>query len=367
MSLMSRHVNTGIMRQLLRTISSTPAVTTTAIHTTNNSTTSINSNSNLFQSRSYAVSKGPRAPLRKPPRAPQQTQRLVPSQSQPYPDINLDAISEINQILTPDVFEKGIQQWGNPFNTLTPEEYYKHAMSYLEAVLKGDSPNSANLAAIGILPQTAYEMACLTMLHSSVHIGNLGYSLFASASAANYNPATITFARALFRLGYWGRIPEFKSAENRFMKLVYEGKDCNALTVYGENLFMTRKYAAAVPILKKAISVDDGIFEWMRVCLLCLAKSYAHLGKIKEAEDVLEQLGEPNAWIELGPLLERGGFDDKRQWLFRAGCDGNLEAFRELAEMDFDKASKETDKALKHEYYLWGMEWSRLADSSARN
>ncbi|RGP69303.1 hypothetical protein FSPOR_4795 [Fusarium sporotrichioides] len=331
-----------------------------------NSTTTTAINSNWQQHRSYAVSKGPRAPLRKPPRAP----KLAPSQSQSQPEsrpnISLAAIARINQILTPEVFEKGIQRCkGIIIDTLAPEDYYKHAMNYLEAVLKGEDPGRANLAAIGISPETAHDIGCLVYGDSSRDIENLGRSLFASASATNYNPSTITLARFLFRTDYWGFEPQFKHVENRFMKLVYEGKDCNALAVYGEHLFMSRKYAAAVPILNQAISVDDGIFEWKNTCMLCLAKSYARLGKVKAAEDVLEDLGDPDAWVELGPLLDRGGSEDKRQWLLREGFRGRMEAYRELAEIDFEKASKETDKAEKREHNLWAMEWSRLADPKA--
>ncbi|KAL6925031.1 hypothetical protein FSST1_002305 [Fusarium sambucinum] len=362
MSVTSRYANTGVVRQLLRASSSSPAVITTAIHTTNNSTATICSN--WHQSRSYAVSKGPRAPLRKPPKAPVRAPR-VPSQSQskPRPSLDFDALKKVNQILTPDVFEKVIQQWDGILKAPTTEECYKHAMNYLQHILD-NAPNLPNLAAVGISVETAHVMGCLTFLENAPEIQNLGCSLLARASAANYNPSTITMARFLFRSGEWGMLRSAKHIENRFMKLVYEGKDCNALAVYGEHLFRTRKYAAAVPMLNQAISVDDGIFEWKNMCMLCLAKAHAQLGKIKEAEDVLEMLGDPDAWIELGPLLDRGGFEDKRQWLYREGFTGNLEEFRKLAEMDFEKASKETDKALKHEYNLWAMEWSRLADPS---
>jgi tetratricopeptide (TPR) repeat protein len=210
-------------------------------------------------------------------------------------------------------------------------------------------------------------MGCLIFLDNSPEIRNLGCTLLASASEANYNPSTITLARLLLRSGNWGSSRSSTHLQKRFMKLVFEGKDCNALAVYGEHLFMARKYAAAVPMLNQAISVDDGIFEWRRMCMRYLAKAYAQLGKIKEAENVLEKLGDPDAWIELGPLLDRGGFEDTRQWLYREGYEGRLEEFRKLAEMDFEKASKETDKALKHEYNLWAMEWSRLADPSVEN
>jgi tetratricopeptide (TPR) repeat protein len=209
-------------------------------------------------------------------------------------------------------------------------------------------------------------MGCLFYVHRSIDLANFGCSLLGAASATNYNPSTISLARMLFRHEHWGKLSDFSVLENRFMKLVSEGKDCNALAVYGENLFMNRKFTAAVPILNQALSVDDGIFEWKDMCMLNLAKSYAQLGKIQEAEKTLEALGDPDAYAELGPLLYRGGVEDKRQRLYNEGHEGRMEAYRELAELEFEKASKETDKALKEEHNRWAMEWSRLADPSVK-
>ncbi|RGP77739.1 hypothetical protein FLONG3_4128 [Fusarium longipes] len=357
MSVTSRYVNTGITRQLLLVGSSTTATATTQ-HAMSNSTTT--TNFNWCQTRPYAVSRGPRAPLRKLPRAPD----LIPSQ--PRPKVSFHQIEKLVQILTPDVFENAIERFDRVINTLEPEEYCEHAIKYIESVVKGTSPERVNLADIGIPVVIAHEMGCLLFLDNLPEIRNLGSSLLGSASATNYNPSTITMARMMFRQDLWGKVPDFRLTEKRFMKFVLEGKDCNALAVYGENLFMTGKFTAAVPILKQALDADDGIFEWRNMCMLCLAKSYARLGKAEEAEKILEKLEDPDADAEVGALLNRGGVEDKRQRLYSEAFDGRMEAYRELAEIEFEKASKETDKTLKEEHNLWAMEWSRLADPSVK-
>jgi hypothetical protein len=142
MSVTSRYVNAGIIRQLLRTSSSTPATTATATHTQHvmsNSTTTT-TNFNWHQTRSYAVSKVPKAPLRKPPPAPK------PVPSRPLPRASIAQLKKLTQILTPDLFKKTMQDWDEVISTLEPEEYCEHAMKYLEAVVNGADPVRMNLA-----------------------------------------------------------------------------------------------------------------------------------------------------------------------------------------------------------------------------
>ncbi|KNB06201.1 hypothetical protein FOXG_06989 [Fusarium oxysporum f. sp. lycopersici 4287] len=67
-------------------------------------------------------------------------------------------------------------------------------------------------------------------------------ALWASASELNYNPAVVSLVSQLFASGSWRKITAFTDVENRFMKLIAEAKNCNALTVYGEYLFQDGKY-----------------------------------------------------------------------------------------------------------------------------
>lgn len=214
--------------------------------------------------------------------------------------------------------------------------------------------------------ETAHELGCLLYLNKSPLLSALGRLFFIAASGENYNPSTITVARLYLLRGDWGKSPESRVIEKRFMELVSEGKDCNALTVYGESLFKAGRFAAAIPIFNQALSVDDGIFEWKNMCMRCLAKSYAQLGKVDEAKETLKALGDPAADAEVAPMLATGSVEGKRQRLFSEAFLGKKEAYRELAELEFGRGAKETDKDLKRDYNLWGMEWSRLADQSAK-
>ncbi|KAJ4021055.1 hypothetical protein NW766_002557 [Fusarium irregulare] len=223
-----------------------------------------------------------------------------------------------------------------------------------------------NLAEIGIPLEIAHEIGCLLFMEKDANAKGVASLMFVSASAAGYDPSTITYARLLFRQDEWGKKKRFKFLEKRFMDIVAQGKDCNALAVYGEKLFLDNKFTAAAPILEQALSVDDGIFEWRDMCLLYLAKSYARLGKVEEAKKTLKTLGDPNADAEVAPMLTAGGVVDKRQRLFSEGLRGRAQAFRELAEIEFENEARETDKDLKKEHHLWAMEWSKLADPNMK-
>ncbi|KAJ4140896.1 hypothetical protein NW768_000103 [Fusarium equiseti] len=354
MSLASCHVKSNTVRQLLRATSSTPR---TAIISTSTQNRPAITNFNCHQTRSYASSKGPRAPVRKPPPAPKPS-RSKPSQ---IPDTR-----RMTSSLDSDYFELGRQRWQGAWNWRSPEEYFWHADKYLKSIKNLDDVAAINFAEIGVPVEIVHEMGCLLFMENETHAKGIASFMFISASAAGYDPSTITYARLLFREGEWGKKQRFKLLEKRFMDIVAEGKDCNALAVYGEKLFMENKFAAAAPILESALSVDDGIFEWRDMCLLYLAKSYVRLGKVEEAKKTLKTLGDPDADAEVAPMLATGGVVEKRQRLFNEGFLGREQAFRELAEIEFENEARETDKDLKKEHHLWAMEWSKLADPSTK-
>lgn len=210
-------------------------------------------------------------------------------------------------------------------------------------------------------------MACLLrIVTSSKARHQLVTSLWLSASEENYNPSTVSLARDLLLQGGWGKSQLLKEFEKRFMKLVAEGKDCNALTAYGESLFNTGKYSAAAEMLKQAVSVDDGIFGWKRTCLTCLSKSYAMLGKVSEARETLKALNDPDADAEIDQLLNTSDAEQARQQMYSAALMGRTDMYRQLAEVEFAREANETDKESKKNHHLWGMEWSRLADPSVK-
>jgi hypothetical protein len=191
-------------------------------------------------------------------------------------------------------------------------------------------------------------------------------AIWASASALNYNPAIVSLVSQLLAGGSWRKTTAFAEVENRFMKLVAEAKNCNALTVYGEYMFQDGKYDQAVVLLKQALSVDDGVFEWKRKCLTCLAKSYVKLGKVGEAKKTLELLEDSEADAELDQLLRASDAEMARQHMYTDAVKGRHDLYRQLAEVEFERETKETDAELKKNYHLWGLEWSRLADPGVK-
>nr|CEG04278.1 unnamed protein product [Fusarium clavum] len=352
MSLALCHVKPNTVRQLLRATSSTPR---TAIISTSTQNRPAITNFNCHQTRSYASPKGPRAPVRKPPPAPK-----------PYRPSQIPDVSRLKISLDIIVFVRALQRWQGAFNWRSPDEYFNYTDIYLKNLKNVDEAHNFNPAENGVPVEIAHEIGCLLFMEKEPDAKGIASLMFVSASAAGYDPSTITYARLLFRQDEWGKKQRFRTLEKRFMDIVAQGKDCNALAVYGEKLFMDNKFAAAAPILESALSVDDGIFEWKDMCLLYLAKSYARLGKIEEAKKTLKTLGDPDADAEVAPMLTAGGVVDKRQRLFSEGLQGREQAFRELAEIEFEKEARETDKDLKKEHHLWAMEWSKLADPNMK-
>ncbi|KAF5615567.1 hypothetical protein F52700_13340 [Fusarium sp. NRRL 52700] len=272
---------------------------------------SISGDTISYQTRSYATPKGARKPLRPPPRAPKRV-RTQPSSSN-QTDFDIRQISPVD-------FELAMRASENQVGTLTPDEYYD-----------------------------SFSMA-----------------LWASASELNYSPAVVSLASQLFASGSWRKTTAFADAENRFMKLIAEAKNCNALTVYGEYLFQERKYDQAVAMLNQALNIDDGVFEWKRKGLICLAKSCAKLGRAHEAKKTLELLGDQEADVELDHLLRLSDDEMIRQQLYTDAVKGKHDLFSQLAEVEFERETKEADAELKKNHHLWGLEWSRLADPGAK-
>ncbi|KAF5536324.1 hypothetical protein FNAPI_11793 [Fusarium napiforme] len=309
MSTAKLHIKPSNVYQLLRGDFTLPGglVAQSSHHTA----LSASSNFIRYQTRSYATPKGARKPLRPPPRAPKLV-KVQPSSSY-QTDFDLSQISPLD-------FELAMRASENQVGTLRPDEYYD-----------------------------SFSMA-----------------LWASASELDYTPAVVSLASQLFASGSWRKTTAFADVENRFMKLVAEAKNCNALTVYGAYLFQDGKYNQAVAMLTQALNVDDGVFEWKRKCLICLAKTYAKLGREHEAKKTLELLGDPEADAELDQLLRSSDAEMTRQRLYTDAVKGKHDLFSQLAEVEFEREAKETDVELKKNHHLWGLEWSRLADPGAK-
>ncbi|KAF4452529.1 hypothetical protein F53441_4641 [Fusarium austroafricanum] len=359
MAIVSRHVKLSSMQQLLRTGSAPPSSSPSPLTCTPHAVSTIRTaSSNWHQTRSYAAPRGAKKPLRPPPRAPKLVQAHPRSQADARADFNINQIS-------PRDFEQAMRASGSAISTLKPEEYYEYASKFANAISRGAHPQRVSLKENNIPVETAHEMACLLWLIGRTR--NFSTAMWSAASESHYNPATVSLAKQLLLGGSWGKTTAFKGIEERFMKLIAEGKDCNALTAYGEHLFEKGEYNAAVGILNQAVSsADDGAFEWKGPCLICLTKSYTKLGKVGEAKKALEALNDPEAYTEFEQLLNSSEAEAARQEMYTTAIRGKHDVYRQLAEFEFEREAKETDAELKRNYNLWGMEWSRLADPSAK-
>ena len=131
MTLISRHLKSHSLCQSLRIGLASSFATSTqscTVHIMNSSGTV---NPQWCQNRTYAVSRGPKAPLRPPPRAPK---------AEPRPDM-----FDINQITT-RTFEEPIRAVGGFFDELKPEEYHMYASKFADAIKNGADPYNAKLS-----------------------------------------------------------------------------------------------------------------------------------------------------------------------------------------------------------------------------
>ncbi|KAF4951382.1 hypothetical protein FSARC_12939 [Fusarium sarcochroum] len=311
-------------------------------------------NPQWYQTRTYAVSRGPRAPLRPPPRAPKVESR---------PDM-----FDINQI-TAGIFEETIRGLGGFLDELKPEEYHQYALKFANAIKNGADPYNAKLSGENDIPlKVLHEMACVLWLaRHSAAAHAFSIAMWASASEAGHHVSTLSLARCLMISGGWGKSQRLKRVENRFRQVVAEGKDQNALTAEGENFLQIGQYEAAVKILKPALSLNDSDFEWRDDCKICLGKSYLKLGRSAEARQLFEAVENArisDADAELAQMLRKTNPDEARQRMYSAATGGRQDMFNQLAELELEKEAQATDDESRKNHQLWAMEWLRLAEPS---
>ncbi|KAJ4268557.1 hypothetical protein NW762_002621 [Fusarium torreyae] len=308
------------------------------------------------QSRTYAVSRGPKAPLRPPPRAPKAESR---------PDM-----FDINKITT-RTFEEPIRAIGGFFDELKPEECHVYASKFADAIKNGADPYNAKLSGENDIPlEILHEVAALLWLaRPTAATHAFSTAMWASASEAGYHISTVSLGRCLMMSGGWGKLQGLKRVEDRFRQIVSEGKDQNALTAEGESFYKAGRYEAAVRILKRALSLNDFDFDWRDDCQMCLGQSYLKLGRTAEARQVFEALGGariPDADAELARMLRKTNPDAARQRMYSAAIGGRRDMFSQLAELELEQEAQVTDSESKKDHQRWAMEWFRLADPSVK-
>ncbi|KAM6477903.1 hypothetical protein HDV62DRAFT_198875 [Trichoderma sp. SZMC 28011] len=254
------------------------------------------------------------------------------------------------------------------FQRHTPEEYYKCAEKFHEAISRGSDPWSITLTGKNGFPvELIHETACIMrQIRGPRSADAFATALWASASEAGYRPSILSLARHLARSGAYGRVAQLRKVEARFKQLVSTARDPDALTVEGELQYEQGNYEAAIRALQRALQVGAAGFEWKPYCQLCMGKAFVKTSRHDEARAIFESLSEIGlieADIELGKLLRVSDRDAAERHLFTAASNGRADMFSLLSEIALEKAAESgDDKTSKEEAQRWAKEWSKLAD-----
>ncbi|KIE02972.1 Tetratricopeptide-like helical, partial [Metarhizium majus ARSEF 297] len=262
-------------------------------------------------------------------------------------------------------FESVISRNGSSFTDLSPEEYYRVAQKFSDAINRGSSPWTSSFAGKDAIPaETLHEVACIMRQVTGPRSADaFATALWSTASEMGYRPSTLSLARQLVRSGAYGRVPQLRRVEARFKGLVSSGKDADALTAEGELLLQQGRLDAAAAVLTKALRLSPR-FEWRPYCRLCLGRAYLKMGKVDDARGLFEKLaqeGVVEADMELAEMLRGSDADEARQRMYTAACNGRRDMFTRLSEMELELEAVGGEKD-GEERRLWAMEWSKLAD-----
>ncbi|KAF5134400.1 hypothetical protein E5D57_005034 [Metarhizium anisopliae] len=250
-------------------------------------------------------------------------------------------------------FESVISRNGSSFTDLSPEEYYRVAQKFSDAINRGSSPWTSSFTGTCIMRQITGPRSA----------DAFATALWSTASEMGYRPSTLSLARQLVRSGAYGRVPQLRRVEARFKGLVSSGKDADALTAEGELLLEQGRLDAAAAVLTKALKLSPR-FEWRPYCRLCLGRAYLKMGKVDDTRGLLEKLAQEGlveADMELAEMLRGSDADEARQRMYTAACNGRRDMFTRLSEMELELEAVGGEKD-GEERRLWAMEWSKLAD-----
>ncbi|KAH0596268.1 hypothetical protein MHUMG1_06129 [Metarhizium humberi] len=225
-------------------------------------------------------------------------------------------------------FESVISRNGSSFTDLSPEEYYRVAQKFSDAINRGSSPWTSSFTGNAIPAETLHKVACIMRQITGPRSADaFATALWSTASEMGHRPSTLSLARQLVRSGAYGRVPQLRRVEARFKGLVSSGKDADALTAEGELLLEQGRPDAAAAVLTKALELSPR-FEWRQYCRLCLGRAYLKMGKVDDAQGLFEKLAQEGlveADMELAEMLRGSDADEARQRMYTAACNGRRE------------------------------------------
>lgn len=190
-------------------------------------------------------------------------------------------------------------------------------------------------------------------------------TLWTGASEMGHIPSTLSLRNHIDMANIPEDHPMVKPIEARFRAQVAKGKDPDALTLEGRFLEKQGKTADAIRMLERALQVDEGRFGWKADCEQCLGRLYVKTGQVEAGRKHLQVAAEylvPEAEALLATIT-----DDRREairHLYRAAC-MQPKFFANLAEQEMLDTVKRAEQGEKVSD-KWAIEWSRLADLSAK-
>ncbi|KFA63405.1 hypothetical protein S40285_06603 [Stachybotrys chlorohalonatus IBT 40285] len=215
-----------------------------------------------------------------------------------------------------------------------------------------------------ITARLLHETACVMRGISP----SLAFQMWTVAAKLNYRASIITLH--YYMVLYPGNKvqSQIRVIGNKFLDILIQGRDPDALYVEGLRLSKENKLEEAAKILRRALDLSAARFGWKPECELLLAQTYLKLGERKEALAILESLEESGmieATAELGIALRREDPAKSMERLYLAACGGRQELYNHLAQIELSQSDLTSDPGEAEDMTRWAMEWSRLADPKA--
>lgn len=257
-------------------------------------------------------------------------------------------------------------------------------------------------------------MGCILLSRNSPDRWRLGTHMLKTASSLGFDPSALTLVRVMSSLPKEAAERASKSAifigaNARFQDLVRQGRDPDALTLYGIILagkgkdqqalaaFRNADKAVAVAAvgrtvkahgsaslsgalapLEKAEAKDSGTvpqarerrWDWELSSVLGQARIYLKRNKLAEAEKLFRvaalELDNPEGYFRLAQLMQPRDSPEREMYLVKAAISGWSEACRELGELEQLKSQKEgLGKGQVAEHEKMAGEWFNLAGSTS--
>ena len=196
------------------------------------------------------------------------------------------------------------------------------------------------LSGHGLSPKLLHQCGWVLCLASpSQDYKYLGLRMVYSAVLLDYEPATLSLTRYMFRTGRYP-LTGYGKLQSKFARLVAQGRDPNALTLQGMILQRDKgNELEAIAAFRKAVELGRRAseFEWAADCYVSLGRLLANQGQRREALAMFEkaalELDNPEGYYELAMVQGMDKLDDQFRYLIKAAANGIPKAWREMSQL----------------------------------